>query len=282
MLAVAHEVEVVVIKTTGDRIQDRPLAEIGGKGLFTKELEEALHDGRIDMAVHSMKDMETRLPDGLVVGAILPRADVRDVLFGAVSLSALPRGAVVGTAALRRAAQVLAARPDLEVVPLRGNVGTRLRKLAAGEVAATLLARAGLVRLGIEGEAGGDDALRRPEQAVLETTEMLPAVAQGAVGLEVRADDADLLALLRHVDHAQSHLCVRTERAMLAALDGSCRTPIAGLATLEGGRLTLDGLLARPDGTDLRRARLDGPADAPEALGREVAAMLRAAPCASS
>ena len=278
MLAQEQRVEVVVIRTTGDRVQDRPLAEIGGKGLFTKELEEALFDGRIDMAVHSMKDMETSLPEGLVVGAVLPRADVRDVLFGATSLATLPEGALVGTAALRRAAQILAARPDLRVVPLRGNVGTRLRKLGDGEVAATLLARAGLDRLGIEASVAGQGV----GHAVLEPDAMLPAVAQGAVGLEVRADDAELLALLRRVDDGASHLCVRTERAMLAALDGSCRTPIAGLATLDGDGLTLEGLLAEPDGTDLRRTRRSGPATEPERLGHAVAAALRTGSCVSS
>jgi hydroxymethylbilane synthase len=255
-LAAEDAVEIVVIKTSGDRIQDRTLAEIGGKGLFTKEIEEALLDGAIDAAVHSMKDVPTWLPEGLAITAILPREDPRDAFFSnrGARLADLPSGAVVGTASLRRQAQVLMARPDLTVVPLRGNVGTRLRKLAEGEADATLLAMAGLNRLG--------EAAR--VTAPLEPEEMLPAVAQGAVGLETRADD-------ERTDAA--------ERACLEVLDGSCRTPIAALAELDaaGGELWLRALVAMPDGSRAHRAERRGPAGEAEALGRDAGAELRAA-----
>lgn len=258
-------IEIVVRKTTGDAVQDRLLAEIGGKGLFTKELEEGLADRSIDLAVHSMKDVATVLPDGMVIAAVLPRADPRDVLIGAVSLAALPPEALVGTASLRRAAQVLAVRPDCRVVPLRGNVQTRLRKLAEGEVAVTLLALAGLQRLGLTSAA----------TAVLEPEAMLPAAAQGAVGIETRADDGPVRELVAAIDDDLTHRCIRAERAMLAALDGSCRTPIAGFARQDGPTMVLDGLIAEPDGRNLRRARLDGDVSRPEALGEAVAARVR-------
>ncbi|MFQ6017626.1 MAG: hydroxymethylbilane synthase, partial [Kiloniellaceae bacterium] len=219
-------VEIVVIKTTGDKVQNRPLAEIGGKGLFTKEIEEALLDGRVDAAVHSMKDLPTWLPEGLAVSAILPREDPRDAFFSphGSSLAALPAGAVVGTASLRRQAQVLLARPDLTVTPLRGNVETRLRKLDEGQVDATLLAVAGLRRLGL-----GDRIA-----AVLPPEVMLPAVAQGAIGVEIRSDDERTRGLLDALNDRGSQRRVAAERACLAALEGSCRTPIAALAELDG------------------------------------------------
>src|SRR5690242_16061995 len=244
-LAAEDAVEIRVVSTTGDRVRDRPLAEIGGKGLFTKEIEDGLLDGSLDLAVHSMKDVPTFLPAGLVIAATLPRADPRDALIanGTRRIADLPAGAVVGTASLRRAAQLLAARPDLRVVPLRGNVGTRLAKVKAGEVAATFLAMAGLVRLGLAEAAS----------APLEPAEMLPAVAQGAVGIETRADDDALHELLARVSHADTFRCMVAERAFLAALEGSCRTPIAALAELAGGRVRFAGLVARPDGTGLRR-----------------------------
>ncbi len=237
------EPELCVIKTTGDQVTDRPLADIGGKGLFTKEIERALLDDVIDIAVHSMKDVETWLPDGLTVDCFLPREDPRDTLLGAASIATLPDGARVGTASVRRSAQLLAVRPDLTITMLRGNVGTRLDKLAAGEVDATLLAVAGLKRLGRADDIG----------TVLEPDELLPAVAQGAVGVERRVDDSQTVALLAPLNDRPTALRVAAERAMLAALDGTCRTPIGGLATLDGDRLTLDGLLVWPDGSRLQR-----------------------------
>lgn len=266
--AAADAVEIVVVRTTGDRVLDRPLAEIGGKGLFTKELEEGLLGGGLDLAVHSMKDVPTVLPDGLAIGAVLPRADPRDALIarGPRSVAELPRGATVGTASLRRAAQLLAARPDLRVVPLRGNVQTRLRKLEAGEVGATFLAMAGLVRLGLAEAAS----------AALEPEEMLPAVAQGAVGVECRAGDARVLGLLARIDHGATTTRITAERAFLAVLDGSCRTPIAALAELAGGRLRLRGLVASPDGREVERVEVEGAAAAARELGSEAGHALRA------
>ncbi|MDX1711079.1 MAG: hydroxymethylbilane synthase [Rhodovibrionaceae bacterium] len=270
-LAVEGAVEVVVIRTTGDRVTDRALAEIGGKGLFTKEIEEALADGRIDAAVHSMKDVPTWIPDGMALAAILPREDVRDAYFSphGPTLLDLPAGAVVGSASLRRQAQVLAARPDVQVSILRGNVETRLRKLAAGEVDATLLAVAGLNRLG----------LAERIESRLDPQDMLPAVAQGAIGLEIRADDARTRDLVAPLDHQESALCVLAERACLEVLDGSCRTPIGVLAELEDGgdSLRLRALLAEPDGSRLWRSERRGaPRDAVE-LARDAGRELRAA-----
>jgi hydroxymethylbilane synthase len=238
--------EIAVIKTTGDQVQDRKLDEIGGKGLFTKEIEEALLDGRIDMAVHSMKDMPTFLPEGLIIACLLKRADPRDALFSphATSLAGLPRDAKVGTSSLRRQAQILALRPDLNVVTLRGNVGTRIAKLAAGNVDATLLALAGLIRLGVAEKA----------TAILSTEEMLPAVAQGAIGVEIRAADSHARELLAPLDDFATELAVNAERACLAVLDGSCHTPIAALAEPSAnGILRLRSLLALPDGSAVCR-----------------------------
>ncbi len=270
-LAVPGALETVVIKTEGDRILDRPLADIGGKGLFTKEIEEALFDGRIDLAVHSMKDMETWLPDGLTIAAILPREDPRDVLLSpsAATIADLPKGAVVGTASLRRQAQILHARPDLKVVPFRGNVQTRMKKLEAGEVDATILALAGLRRLGLEGH----------ENTAISVADMLPAVAQGAIGIECRAGDVATRALLTALDDPAAADCVRAERALLAALDGSCRTPIGGLATYDGGdgrTLALDALIATPDGGTVHRAGRQGAAADAADMGRDLGEELRA------
>lgn len=261
------EVVIVVVSTKGDRIQDRTLAEIGGKGLFTEEIEAGLLDGGLDMAVHSMKDMPTRLPDGLEIAAVLPRADPRDALVarGPRSIAELPAGAVVGTASLRREAQLRAARPDLIVVPLRGNVQTRLRKLDAGEVQATFLAMAGLVRLGLEAEAS----------AALAPEEMLPAVAQGAIGIECRAGDLAVRELLARIDHAPTMTAITAERAFLAELDGSCRTPIAALAEISGSELRLRGLVARPDGSAVERIEHGGPAGECRAIGAAAGAELR-------
>ncbi len=245
------QVEIQVIRTTGDMVQDRPLSEIGGKGLFTREIEEALLDRRIDLAVHSMKDMPTVLPDGLAILCLLPREDPRDVLISpkAASIQDLPQGAIVGTSSLRRQALVLRARPDLRVVAFRGNVQTRLAKLEAGEADATLLALAGLRRLGLAGAA----------TSVILAEEMLPAVAQGAIGIEARTNDAHIARLVAPLNHPPTEYCVRAERAFLAALDGSCRTPIAALAeVMPGGNLHLRGQIVKPDGAQLFEAVRDG------------------------
>lgn len=269
-LAAAHPglaVEIVVIHTEGDRVQNRTLAEIGGKGLFTKELEDALTDGRIDGAVHSMKDVPTWFPPGLGLGAMLPREDPRDVLISrdGLGLDALPPGAVVGTAGLRRQAQVLERRPDLTVIPFRGNVQTRLSKLAAGAADATLLALAGLNRLGMAHVA----------TEVLAPEVMLPAVAQGAIGVETRLNDDDMLALLAPIACRETTIRITAERALLATLDGSCRTPIAALAVLEGERLSLRAKLLSLDGRKVLSAETAGPAAEAEAIGREAGERIR-------
>jgi hydroxymethylbilane synthase len=263
----ADLIELVVIRTSGDRIQDRPLAEAGGKGLFTKEIEEALSDGRIDLAVHSSKDMPTVLPDGLILTAFLPREDVRDVLVArtAKSLDALPRGARVGTASLRRQAQLLRKRRDLEVVALRGNVETRLRKIGEGEADATLLALAGLKRLGLVDAA----------TAVLEVDEFLPAVGQGAIGIETRANDDKTRALLEAIDHADTATALACERSFLAVLDGSCRTPIAGHASVAGGKVEFRGMVLKPDGSEAFEAARSGATVDAAALGADAGRELK-------
>lgn len=230
-------VELVIVRTTGDRVQDRALAEIGGKALWTKELDTELLAGRIDAAVHSMKDVETIRPEGIRIAATLPRADVRDRLIGAASLEALAQGATIGTSSPRRRAQLLRLRPDLHIVLLRGNVETRLAKLAAGEVDATLLAAAGLDRLG-RGEVGH----------AIGTDVMLPAPAQGAVGIEVRRDDAHGCALVHAIDDPATHACIRAERALLAALGADCHSPVAALASLAGATLSVRAELLSEDG----------------------------------
>jgi hydroxymethylbilane synthase len=234
-------IELVVIRTTGDIIQDRTLAEEGGKGLFTKEIEEALLDGRVDLAVHSAKDMPTVLPGGLILAACLEREDPRDVFISrkARSLAELPKAASLGTASLRRQAIAMRARPDLRVTPLRGNVETRLRKLDAGEVDATLLALAGLRRLGLTEHA----------THVMSADEFLPAVAQGAIGIETRTDNKHVRDILAGIDHADTSTAVACERSFLEALDGSCTTPIAGHAMIAGDAVQFRGLIARPDGS---------------------------------
>src|SRR5947209_19188105 len=242
----AGEIEIVTIRTSGDRIQDRPLAEAGGKGLFTKEIEEALLAGAIDLAVHSAKDMPTVLPDGLMLAACLPREDARDAFISrkAANLHDLPQGAIVGTASLRRQAMVKRLRPDVSVVPLRGNVETRLVKLEAAAVDATLLALAGLKRLGLADKA----------TALLDAQEFLPAVGQGAITIEARTDDARTRELLAKIDHADTSVALACERAFLAVLDGSCRTPIAGHAVLDGDAVWFRGMILRPDGSEAYEA----------------------------
>jgi hydroxymethylbilane synthase len=234
--------EVVVIQTSGDRIQDRPLRLVGGKGLFTKEIEEQLLDGSIDIAVHSMKDMPTAQPDGLVLDTYLPREDVRDAFVSPStdSIASLTQGARVGSSSLRRRAQLMHVRPDLDVVEFRGNVQTRLKKLAEGVASCTFLAMAGLNRLNMAHIA----------TLAIEPEDMLPAVAQGAIGIERRSNDSVTAALLEPLHHATTGQRLAAERAFLTALDGSCETPIAGLATLEGSELLLRGEVLRPDGSE--------------------------------
>ena len=244
--------EITVIKTSGDKIQDRPLSEVGGKGLFTKEIEEALLAGAIDLAVHSMKDVATQLPEGLVIPCILEREDVRDAFISrkVKQLADLPHGAVVGSSSLRRQAQIKKARPDLDVITYRGNVQTRLRKLDEGVADATLLACAGLRRLGMS------DVITQ----VIPVEDMLPAVAQGAVGAETRGDNQRILDLLQPLHHAETAICVTAERAFLAKLDGSCRTPIAGLATITDRQIEFRGQILLPDGSQSYETRRQCPA----------------------
>lgn len=261
-------VEIIVIQTTGDKVQDRRLSEIGGKGLFTKEIEEGLFDRSIDIAVHSMKDVETVLPDGLGISTLLPRADPRDAFISnkAESLAALPAGSVFGTASLRRQAQIRMLRPDLKIEPIRGNVNTRLRKLNDGEADATMLAYSGLLRLDM-----GDVAT-----CLMEPEEMLPAVAQGAIGVEGRIDDVETLALLESIHDRDTAYQVDAERALLAALDGSCQTPIAALAELTGGSgLRLRGLVAMPDGSQSHAVEREGSVSDAAIMGRDAGEELR-------
>jgi hydroxymethylbilane synthase len=265
-LAGPDAIQIAAIRTTGDVIQDRPLSEAGGKGLFVKEIEEALLTRRIDAAVHSMKDMPVVQPAGLEIVAFLPREDARDVLIAGETrrIADLKRGAVVGTSALRRKAQLLHLRPDLAIVNLRGNVDTRLAKREAGVVEATLLALAGLKRLGM-----AHVGTPVPEE------EILPAVGQGAVCIECRADDARARAWLAAIDHKPTAVCVAAEHAMLAVLDGSCRTPIAGHAVLSGDSLWLRGLIVKPDGSELLATERQGAAGDAEAMGRDAGLELK-------
>ncbi|MDH3195081.1 MAG: hydroxymethylbilane synthase [Hyphomicrobiales bacterium] len=255
----AQAIVTTVIRTSGDRIQDRALLEAGGKGLFTKEIEEALLSGAIDMAVHSAKDMPTQLPDGLVLAAYLPREDVRDAFIGhtAQSIDELPQDAVVGTASLRREALLKRARPDLRVKLIRGNVPTRLRRVADGDFDATLLAHAGLKRLGLAGHVS----------SLLDIDAYPPACGQGAVVIECREDDAAIRDLLANIDDRPTAMAVACERAFLDVLDGSCRTPIAGHARLAGDDLVFDGLLLAPDGATVFAERRSGPAGEAAAIG---------------
>ncbi len=260
--------EIVVIKTTGDRILDRPLKEIGGKGLFTREIEDALLDGAIDIAVHSMKDMPVLQPDGLVIDCHLPREDVRDAFVSPAfaGIDDLPPGAVVGSSSLRRRAQLAHRRPDLVLVEFRGNVQTRMQKLADGVAQATFLAMAGLTRL------GRLDVVR----SAIPVEDMLPAVAQGAIGVERRRDDTRAGALLAAINDPETSLRIAAERAFLGQLDGSCQTPIAGLAELAGDRLILRGEIILPDGSQVFAGRREGLARDGAAMGRDLADELRA------
>ena len=262
----AEQIEIKVIRTTGDAIQDRPLAEAGGKGLFTKEIEEALLAGAIDLAVHSSKDMPTALPPGLVLSAFLAREDARDAFISrtAKTFRDLPEGAVVGTASPRRKALVKRLRPDLAIVPLRGNVETRLRKLEAGDMNATILAVAGLKRLGLLSAA----------TAILEIDEFLPAVGQGAIGIETRDGDSATRALVDKINDPETATALAAERAFLAELDGSCRTPIGGYAGVAKDTVLFRGIIVRPDGSEafevLREGRCDDAAVLGADAGREL------------
>ena len=260
-------IELKVIRTTGDRIQDRPLAEAGGKGLFAKEIEEALIERRIDLAVHSSKDMPTFLPEGLVLSAFLPREDARDAFISrkARDLAGLARGAVVGTSSPRRQALLRRMRSDLKVVDLRGNVETRLRKLDEGAADATLLALAGLKRLSLADAAA----------TVFELDEFLPAVGQGAIGIETRVDDAKTRSLLTPINHADTATALACERAFLAALDGSCRTPIAGYAAVANGRVNFRGMIVRPDGGEAYETSRSGVSGDAEKLGTDAGLELK-------
>ena len=269
-----HEAfEIVVIKTTGDDAaliaKDKPLKELGGKGLFTKEIEEQLLDGSIDIAVHSMKDMPTLQPKGLLLETYLPREDVRDafVCLKYKSLADVPEGAVMGSSSLRRRAQLAVKRPDLMLAEFRGNVQTRLKKLEEGVADATFLAMAGLTRLGMIGQV--------PATPV-EVTDMLPAVAQGAIGIERRGDDSRVADMLAAIHHEETGQRLAAERAFLAALDGSCETPLAGLAELDGNTLRLRGEVLRPDGSEAINDDQSAPLEDGPELGREMAAKLLA------
>src|SRR5690606_33338584 len=270
-LRAAHpgiEVELVPMTTRGDEVLDRALSRIGGKGLFIKELEIAMREGRADIAVHSMKDVTAEMPSGFVLAAILERDDPRDAFVSNKyeALSELPAGARVGTSSLRRQCQLATRRPDLEIIPLRGNVGTRLAKLDAGEFDAIILAAAGLRRL------GQVERIR----SLLSTEESLPAIGQGTIGIECRADDQTLIRYLRPLEHAETALRTRAERAFNARLQGGCDVPIAGYAELHNGVSTrLRGLVGAPDGSALIQGEMIGPANDPEALGEALATELR-------
>jgi hydroxymethylbilane synthase len=263
----ADRIEIKVIRTSGDLVQDRPLAEAGGKGLFAKEIEEALLAGDIDLAVHSSKDLPTFLPAGLALAAFLPREDVRDAFISrkAKTLRDLALGSIVGTASPRRQAFVKRLRPDLAVVTLRGNVGTRLRKLDAGEVDATLLAVAGLKRLGLVSAA----------TAIFELDEFLPAVGQGAIAIETRADDAATRALVNQINDHNTAIAMAAERAFLAVLDGSCRTPIGGYAAVRGATIRFRGMIAKPDGSKSFEVAREGAREQAAELGADAGRELR-------
>ena len=264
-----HEAfEIVVIKTTGDKVLDRPLKEIGGKGLFTREIEEDLLSGAIDIAVHSMKDMPVLQPEGLLLDCYLPREDVRDAFVSLEfdSLDALPAGTKIGSSSLRRRAQLTARRPDLEVVEFRGNVQTRMKKLEGGVAGATFLAQAGLNRLGMADVA----------RSAISPEDMLPAVAQGAIGIERRANDPRTAEMLAAIHDRDTGTRLAAERAFLAGLDGSCETPIAGLAEIDGPMLRLRGEILRPDGSEVLSEDRSAPIAEAATLGADMARDLHA------
>lgn len=256
-------VELLTMSTKGDRILDSPLAKIGGKGLFVKELEQGILEGRADIAVHSMKDVPAELPEGLCIAAILEREDPQDAFVSShyASIGALPEGARVGTSSLRRQCQLRAHRPDLEILDLRGNVGTRLAKLDAGDYDAIILACAGLKRLGLEARI----------TAALTPEVMLPAIAQGVIGIESRCDDAQVKALLEPLHHAVTGRRTQAERAMNATLAGGCQAPVAGYSVIGSAGIELRGLVGRPDGSEIIRGDISGPAEEAAALGKQLA-----------
>ena len=258
--------DVVIIKTSGDKLKDVPLAQVGGKGLFIKEIEEALLAGEVDLAVHSLKDMPAEMPPGCTLGAVPPRADCRDAFISQryASLGEIPGGGRVGTGSLRRKVQILHRRPDLEVVHLRGNVETRLRKLETEGLDAIILAAAGLRRLGLGHVARG----------YLTETEMLPAIGQGALGLEVRVDDQEMLELLAPMNHFPTQVAVTAERAFLARLEGGCLVPVAALGRLEGDSLEVEALISDLEGRRFLQDRLVGPPKEAGSMGRRLAEML--------
>jgi hydroxymethylbilane synthase len=262
------EIEIVAIRTSGDAVRDRPLADVGGKGLFTKEIEEALLDGRVDMAVHSAKDVPTFLPDGLTLAAYPQREDPRDAFVSNLvgSVAELPRGSVVGSASVRREALLRRMRDDIEVKLLRGNVHTRLAKVASGQFAGSVLAIAGLKRLGLENQA----------RETLDPAIFPPSVGQGAIAVEIRSDDPATMAQVQQIDHVATSTALAAERAFLAELDGSCRAPIAGHAQVENGRVNFYGLLIRPDGKEFVETRREGPASDAVELGADAGRELKA------
>jgi hydroxymethylbilane synthase len=262
----AVELELVRIKTEGDKILDSPLSKIGGKGLFVKEIEEALLDGRVDLAVHSMKDLPAELPEGLILAAFPEREDPHDVLIsnGNLPLSEIPEGGRLGTSSLRRAAQVLHLRPDLEILPLRGNVDTRLKKLKRRDFDAVILAAAGINRLGLAEEIS----------QILTTADVLPAIGQGVLGLEVRRDDRTVIDLVAAMNHHPTELAVTAERAFLQKLEGGCQVPIAGLARLDGDAVILEGMVAELDGSRLLRDKIRGTGEHAAQLGATLAGRL--------
>lgn len=272
LLAKAHGLElaafeIVPLKTTGDRVLDRPLADAGGKGLFTKEIDEALFSNRVDLGVHSAKDVPTFLPEGILLAAYPEREDPRDVLIAAraASLAELPARAVVGTSSVRRQALVLRARPDVSIKLLRGNVGTRLDKVARGEFDAAVLALAGMRRLGLEGHP----------HAPLDPVIFPPSVGQGAIAIAIRADDTKTARLVAAINDAPTAVALLAERAFLAVLDGSCRAPIGGHARIEGDRLYFSGLVIAPDGTGAIETTREGYVADAEALGADAGEELR-------
>jgi hydroxymethylbilane synthase len=257
------QVELLTMSTQGDRVLDSPLAKIGGKGLFVKELEQGMLAGQADIAVHSMKDVPAELPHGLEIGAILEREDPRDAFVSNhfAALAELPQGARVGTSSLRRQCQLRNVRPDLEILDLRGNVNTRLAKLDAGDYDAIVLASAGLKRLGMA------ERITR----ALEPEDMLPAIAQGVIGIECRSDDATVRALIEPLNHAETGLRTRAERAMNARLAGGCQAPVAGFSVINGDRITLRGLVGWPNGSSIIRGEISGPAAEAAVLGEQLA-----------
>lgn len=262
------EISLIELTTEGDRFLSAPLSQVGGKGLFVKEIEQALLEGRADLAVHSLKDMTSELPQGLTLACLPPREDPRDAFVSprGLRIAELPEGARVGTSSLRRGCQLLARRPDLELVPLRGNVETRLRRAEEQRLGGTLLALAGLKRLGLSGKV----------TEILEPEESLPAVGQGVLAIQCRAEDAELRSLLSGLEHAPTRVAITAERAFLARLEGGCTVPLAGYATLSEGGVRLRGLIGRPDGTQLVRGEREGSCAEAERIGRELAGELLA------